>query len=622
MMHSSLSDNGQIAPAPTLRPRPLILKRLLVGGVVILTLFSLLAVVALHALRSAAEDHRTLVDEHLGAFITAQRLQTGIDQIVQLQFQAVNAASPGELQTLHDRIRDQLERLQQAAAALQSGAAAHDLRSSVHAATGELVLRNAAIADLRGERLELQEALNRQLRVIESFRRPLGPAPPLRSPAGERALFLLLALAEAPSELTLRRLAADLAVAARAADDLPDAAVALVRDPGPLIAARSGLLDVTRRLRALERQQGQLADRLQGLSGTVAERAEKAAAAHQEASTRRQSQLTGMLISTVALGLVALIGLWLALRRTLVDRLARLTQAVEAWQLGERGPSGVGGDDEVAAVAHAAERFVAQIDAQTSRLSDKERRLTEALHDAEQASRSKSTFLATMSHELRTPLNAIIGFSELMEAGIGGPLNARQGEYVRLIHDSGSHLLTLINDILDFSKIQAGQRELDEDWEDPGALAVTSLQMVQSLAHSKNLQIDLEVTPPGLLLLCDSRGFRQMLLNLLSNAIKYSPTDGRIAVVLAVVNDEFLISVTDQGPGIAPAQMARLFQAFVQINDSAAVAGHGTGLGLVIVRGLAELHGGRAWVESAVGKGTTAFIALPGTRLRGGSPSA
>jgi GAF domain-containing protein/anti-sigma regulatory factor (Ser/Thr protein kinase) len=229
----------------------------------------------------------------------------------------------------------------------------------------------------------------------------------------------------------------------------------------------------------------------------------------------------------------------------------------------------------------------------------------------EAASRHKSEFLANMSHELRTPLNAVIGFSEVLLQRMFGELNAKQDEYLKDIYASGQHLLSLINDILDLSKIEAGRMELvPGPFHLPSALdnAVT-LVRERAARHGITLQVDVD---PGLGdLVGDERKVKQVLLNLLSNAVKFTPEGGRISLKAARRDGTVEIAVTDTGIGIAPEDQAAIFEEFRQVGSDETRKQEGTGLGLTLAKKFVELHGGRIWVESAPGRGSTFTFTLP-----------
>jgi signal transduction histidine kinase len=226
------------------------------------------------------------------------------------------------------------------------------------------------------------------------------------------------------------------------------------------------------------------------------------------------------------------------------------------------------------------------------------------------ASQHKSEFLANMSHELRTPLNAIIGFSEVLSEKMFGELNQKQEEYSKDIHASGQHLLSLINDILDLSKIEAGRMELElTDFDLPLAIE-NALTLVRERAGRRSLALHKSVDAGVGQLRADERKIRQVVLNLLSNAIKFTPEGGRIEVA-AVSKDGFVeVSVSDTGVGIAPQDQEAVFQEFRQVGTAEKKA-EGTGLGLTLCRKFVELHGGRIWVKSQFGAGSTFTFTIP-----------
>jgi signal transduction histidine kinase len=226
------------------------------------------------------------------------------------------------------------------------------------------------------------------------------------------------------------------------------------------------------------------------------------------------------------------------------------------------------------------------------------------------ASQHKSEFLANMSHELRTPLNAIIGFSEVLAERMFGEINAKQAEYLSDILESGRHLLSLINDILDLSKIEAGRMELEPtDFDLPAAIE-NALILVRERAQRHGITLGRMVDGRLGMIRADERKVKQVLLNLLSNALKFTP-DGGTVDVLADVNDgEAKIMVRDTGVGIAPEDQKAVFEEFRQVGTASKKV-EGTGLGLTISRKFIELHGGRIWVESQLGLGSTFAFTLP-----------
>ena len=232
--------------------------------------------------------------------------------------------------------------------------------------------------------------------------------------------------------------------------------------------------------------------------------------------------------------------------------------------------------------------------------------------ELETASRHKSEFLANMSHELRTPLNAIIGFSEVLAERMFGEINDKQAEYLSDILESGRHLLSLINDILDLSKIEAGRMELEAaEFDLPGAIENT-LILVRERAQRREIRLGRTLDERLGKIHADERKVKQVLLNLLSNALKFTPEGGRIEVKAALHDGVAEISVTDTGVGIAPQDQEAVFEEFRQVG-TASKKSEGTGLGLAISRKFVELHGGRMWVESEVGKGSKFVFTLPHT---------
>ena len=237
--------------------------------------------------------------------------------------------------------------------------------------------------------------------------------------------------------------------------------------------------------------------------------------------------------------------------------------------------------------------------------------LREQSRELAAASRHKSEFLANMSHELRTPLNAIIGFSEVLIQGIFGDLNDKQREYLGDIHGSGTHQLALINDLLDLSKVEAGKLELEL-----GAgvtiadLVAGAVILVRERATTHGVALHTEIAPDLPAIQADARKLKQVMVNLLTNAVKFTPSGGKVTARAVRSADEIVISVVDTGVGIAPGDQARIFQEFEQARHGKD-AEEGTGLGLALAKRLVELHGGRIWVDSELGVGSTFSFSLP-----------
>jgi signal transduction histidine kinase len=228
----------------------------------------------------------------------------------------------------------------------------------------------------------------------------------------------------------------------------------------------------------------------------------------------------------------------------------------------------------------------------------------------EVANRHKSEFLANMSHELRTPLNAIIGFSDVLAQGMAGALDPKQTEYLEDIRSSGQHLLSLINDILDLAKVEAGRMELTLDQFSLRAALANAVTMVRERAARHAIGLDLRVEGVDLIS-ADERKVKQILFNLLSNAVKFTADGGVIEIIAGREDDQALVRVRDSGIGIAPDDQARIFEEFRQVGGGTPASSEGTGLGLTLTKALVELHGGRIWVHSDVGKGSTFSFTLP-----------
>ena len=237
-------------------------------------------------------------------------------------------------------------------------------------------------------------------------------------------------------------------------------------------------------------------------------------------------------------------------------------------------------------------------------IQDKSRQL-------EIANQHKSEFLANMSHELRTPLNAIIGFSDVLLERMFGELNEKQDDYLKDIHSSGKHLLSLINDILDLSKIEAGRMELDVETFDVPAALDNALTVVRERAQRHGIALSLQVEPEVGTARADERKFKQILLNLLTNAVKFTPDGGKVDVHVELVDGVLQVAVADSGIGIAPEDQAAVFEEFKQVGRHYTNKQEGTGLGLTLTKRFVELHGGSLTLQSQPGKGSTFTFTLP-----------
>jgi signal transduction histidine kinase len=321
-------------------------------------------------------------------------------------------------------------------------------------------------------------------------------------------------------------------------------------------------------------------------------RANALVAANQDSFTRSRDLLIGGGAISVALALA--LGLLLAwsvvtpLRRT-EERLAEIGAGDFSGRLD------VANRDEIGRLA-----------ARVNSTSDE---LQRVYRELETASEHKSQFLANMSHELRTPLNAIIGFSEVLHEQMFGDLNERQLAYVDDVLAAGKHLLSLINDVLDLAKIEAGRMELElSDVDIPDVLR-GAVSLHAERAGREGVELSLATEPDEIRIAADERRVRQVVFNLVSNAVKFTPAGGRVDVSACVEDGRVEIGVSDTGPGIAATDREMIFEEFEQTDEGRKA--EGTGLGLPLSRKLVELHGGRLWVESEPGRGSSFRFTLP-----------
>ena len=249
------------------------------------------------------------------------------------------------------------------------------------------------------------------------------------------------------------------------------------------------------------------------------------------------------------------------------------------------------------------------------------RALEERSAQLEVASRHKSEFLASMSHELRTPLNAVLGFSEVLLERMFGDINEKQEEYLRDIHGSGKHLLELLNEILDLSKVEAGQMELEYTLVQVPAVLEHAASMMRERAAAHSIALSVEIGDQVGAVEVDELRFRQVVLNLVSNAVKFTPDGGSVVIRARESAGELQVTVEDTGVGIPEADRERIFESFQQ-GGRGASREEGTGLGLTLSRRIVELLGGRMWLESEVGKGSTFGFAFPVRRGQGEAPGA
>ena len=330
-----------------------------------------------------------------------------------------------------------------------------------------------------------------------------------------------------------------------------------------------------------------------GLASATTDKTKALIAENQRSYSSSRNLFVGVAAGAVALALL----LGLLLSWSLVGPIQRIGNRLAAIASGDfSGHVEVANRDELAALG-----------GNVNRMNDELERLYREL---ETASRHKSEFLANMSHELRTPLNAIIGFTQVLQQKLFGGLNEKQDEYVADILSSSDHLLALINDILDLSKVEAGQVELEIAPFSLREALERGVVMVKERATRNGVEVGLQLEPSVGVVVADERRIRQVVFNLLSNAVKFTPSGGSVEVRSAQADGEVRVSVADTGPGIAPEDHERIFEQFQQ--TGVAIEQHeGTGLGLTLSKRLIELHGGRIWVESELGEGSTFTFTLP-----------
>jgi len=246
-----------------------------------------------------------------------------------------------------------------------------------------------------------------------------------------------------------------------------------------------------------------------------------------------------------------------------------------------------------------------ELQVQQHEIAESNRRLAEV-------SRTKSEFLANMSHELRTPLNSVIGFSEVLQDQLFGPINEKQQDYVQNILTSGRHLLSLINDILDLSKVESGKMELELTKFSLQETLDSSLMMLKEKALKGEIDLQMDSVPSAdIQIVADQRKLKQILFNLLSNAVKFTPAGGTIRVGAISDGDFVEVTLADSGIGIKEEDIPKLFHPFTQLESVYSKEFEGTGLGLALTRQLVELHGGRIWVKSDFGKGSRFSFTIP-----------
>jgi signal transduction histidine kinase len=361
----------------------------------------------------------------------------------------------------------------------------------------------------------------------------------------------------------------------------------------PIIGATTGPTgSVESILRRADRFAATLAAEVGANARTTRALANELVAANRSSFTSSRNLLIGMgtasLVLAFALGLLLSWSVVRPLRRT-EDRLDEIGAGDFSGRLE------VANRDEIGSLA-------AKVNSTSDQLERVQRQL-------ELASEHKSQFLANMSHELRTPLNAIIGFSEVLREQMFGELNERQLAYVDDVLEAGRHLLSLINDVLDLAKIEAGRMELDLSPVELPELLRSAVSMHAEQADRGGVQLALQTKPAEIAITADDRRVRQVVFNLVSNAVKFTPNGGRVDISAVAENGRVEVAVADTGPGIAPEDLDAIFEEFEQ--TEAGKQAEGTGLGLPLSRKLVELHGGRLWAESEIGRGSTFRFTLP-----------
>jgi signal transduction histidine kinase len=345
-------------------------------------------------------------------------------------------------------------------------------------------------------------------------------------------------------------------------------------------------------------QAGPLADRLERLTNELVNKAEADMVASIDASHQAYLGSRAAVIAFAVGSIVLALFLGYSISWSLIRPVQKMDERLRQIASGDfTGHVAVPNRDELGALA-----------GNLNRMNDELGRLYQQL---EATSRHKSEFLANMSHELRTPLNSVIGFSEVLRDQMFGELNAKQAQYVEVILSSGRHLLSLINDVLDLSKIEAGRLELETAHFDLATALQDTITLVSDRAARHGISLSLSVDGDIGAITADERKVKQVLLNLLSNGIKFTPEGGRVEVTAARSDGQVEIAVSDTGIGIAPEDQEVIFEEFRQVGSDYARKREGTGLGLTLAKRFVGLHGGRIWVASEVGKGSTFTFTIP-----------
>lgn len=381
-------------------------------------------------------------------------------------------------------------------------------------------------------------------------------------------------------------------------------------------------IKIDREVRGIDRQPTELMDQVVDTAITYKQGRLSQIAQHQAAIER------SILIAVIVLLTLTVITLvWFA-DRVIARPITQATQVARRISRGDlEGAIPTRSNDEAGELLQALQTMQkslaisqGKLQQEQSRLAERVERRTRALNIANaelaRAAKTKDMFLATMSHELRTPLTTIMGLTEMLQDQLYGPVNSGQDRSLATIQESSRHLLTLINDILDVAKVESGKMVLKWDYLPVNQLAEASLRMVRQPASSKKHQLTQRIDPRIKLIHGDGRRLKQLLVNLLGNAIKFTPDGGTIGLDITALEDDtgMEIAVWDNGIGIEEEQLQHLFEPFVQLDNEPTRRYSGTGLGLTLVKRMAELHGGEVRVESQAGKGSRFTVRLPWCR--------
>lgn len=393
---------------------------------------------------------------------------------------------------------------------------------------------------------------------------------------------------------------------------------------GPITTAGQALVEVSNRVVALQSTEAALAEVLE--TRQQLEAAEvyflstvESALDYESGQLRRQQQAvdataaqSAILIASLSLlSLVLAIIVAVIIFNSVVAPLRQLSTAAQRLSAGDMDARvKLESTDELGQVAQTFDQMATRIEKLVNDLNARIDETVAARERAERADSVKSAFLASMSHELRTPLNSVINFSKFVVKGLMGPVNERQRDTLEKVVGSARHLLNLINDVLDISKIESGSLNLFVERDvDVNAILASAVSTGEGLLDDKPVKLHFESSRALPLMTVDRQRIAQIILNILSNACKFTQ-EGEIVVRAEQVEDSVLISVRDTGPGIPAESHAAVFEPFKQ-TDAGLRSGGGTGLGMPIAKNLAEAHGGKLWLESQPGQGSTFYVSLP-----------